>query len=34
MCAQRWVTSDCPESDLSVTGLMILADLKAKDLID
>ena len=30
----RWITSDCPESDLSVTGTMILKDLKAKDLID
>ena len=30
----RWVTSDCPHSDLSVTGVMILDDLKAKDLID
>jgi len=30
----RWIGSDCPESDLSVTGRMILADLKAKDLID
>ena len=30
----RWVTSECPHEDLSVTGLMILKDLKAKDLID
>mmetsp|Transcript_22937 Transcript_22937/g.72768 ORF Transcript_22937/g.72768 Transcript_22937/m.72768 type:complete len:137 (-) Transcript_22937:463-873(-) len=30
----RWIASDCPRADLSVTGLMILDDLKAKDLID
>ena len=30
----RWIDSGCPESDLSVTGLMILKDLKEKDLID
>lgn len=30
----RWITSDCPASGLSVTGRMILADLKAKNLID
>ena len=30
----RWITSACPEDDLSVTGRMILADLKAKDLVD
>ena len=30
----RWVTSSCPHSDLSVTGVMILDDLKANDMID
>ncbi|EOD16240.1 hypothetical protein EMIHUDRAFT_464297 [Emiliania huxleyi CCMP1516] len=30
----RWIASDCPRADLSVTSLMILDDLKAKDLID
>ena len=30
----RWITSDCPHEDLSDTGLLILNDLKAKDLID
>ena len=30
----RWIGSDCPHSDLSVTGIMILEDLKSKDLID
>ena len=30
----RWITSNCPHSDLSVTGVMILKDLKARDLID
>ncbi|EOD03960.1 hypothetical protein EMIHUDRAFT_466333 [Emiliania huxleyi CCMP1516] len=30
----RWIASDCPRADLSVTSLMILHDLKAKDLID
>lgn len=30
----RWIASDCPESDLTATGLMILADLRGKDLID
>eukprot|EP00931_Biecheleriopsis_adriatica_P013346 TRINITY_DN114714_c0_g1_i1.p1 TRINITY_DN114714_c0_g1~~TRINITY_DN114714_c0_g1_i1.p1 ORF type:complete len:138 (-),score=38.57 TRINITY_DN114714_c0_g1_i1:145-558(-) len=29
-----WITSDCPHEKLSVTGVMILDDLKAKDLID
>ena len=30
----RWICSDCPEADLTVTGRMILADLKAKGLVD
>lgn len=30
----RWITSDCPHADLSVTGIMILEDLKEKGLID
>ena len=30
----RWIGSDCPHDDLSVTGIMIMEDLKAKDLID
>mmetsp|Transcript_6893 Transcript_6893/g.9005 ORF Transcript_6893/g.9005 Transcript_6893/m.9005 type:complete len:181 (-) Transcript_6893:282-824(-) len=30
----RWITSDCPASDLTVTGIMLLEDLKSKDMID
>ena len=30
----RWIDSTCPHSDLSVTGVMILEDLKAKGLVD
>lgn len=30
----KWIASDFPENQLSVTGLMILKDLKSKDLID
>jgi 8-oxo-dGTP diphosphatase len=30
----RWIDSSCPHSDLSVTGVMILEDLKAKALVD
>merc|ERR1711871_1749257 len=30
----RWIDSSCPHEDLSVTGVMILEDLKAKDLVD
>ena len=30
----RWITSACDEVELSVTGMMILKDLKARDLID
>uniref|UniRef100_A0A7S2XTS8 Nudix hydrolase domain-containing protein n=1 Tax=Attheya septentrionalis TaxID=420275 RepID=A0A7S2XTS8_9STRA len=30
----RWITSTCPHEDLTVTGIMILQDLKAKNLID
>ena len=30
----RWIDSSCPHSDLSVTGVMILEDLKARSLVD
>lgn len=30
----RWIDSACPDSDLSITGVMILEDLKAKGLVD
>ena len=30
----RWIGSDCPRSDLSVTSAIVLEDLKSKDLID
>jgi len=30
----RWIDSSCPYEDLSVTGIMILEDLKSKGLID
>ena len=30
----KWITSTFPKEQLSVTGIMILEDLKAKDLID
>ena len=29
----RWIDSSCPDADLSVTGVMILRDLKAKGLV-
>jgi len=30
----KWIRSDCPRGDLSITGLMILDDLTSKGLID
>mmetsp|Transcript_25896 Transcript_25896/g.29814 ORF Transcript_25896/g.29814 Transcript_25896/m.29814 type:complete len:163 (-) Transcript_25896:590-1078(-) len=30
----RWIDSTCPHNDLSVTGIMILEDLKEKGLVD
>jgi len=30
----RWIASDCPHSDLTVTGIMLMEDLKKRDLID
>mmetsp|Transcript_8404 Transcript_8404/g.11946 ORF Transcript_8404/g.11946 Transcript_8404/m.11946 type:complete len:178 (+) Transcript_8404:111-644(+) len=30
----RWIASDCPTSDLTVTGIMLLEDLKSKDMVD